>query len=73
MKPALDDLARDVGDSTGHTVTMVSATADCLSRSDERGVRRSRRAWTASAFIKYLLAPAAARTIKAKGMEPGSE
>jgi molybdate transport system substrate-binding protein len=30
-------------------------------------------AQTASAFIKYLLAPDAARAIKAKGMEPGSE
>lgn len=28
---------------------------------------------TASAFIKYLLAPDAARVIKAKGMEPGSD
>ena|SRR5947209_27157 len=27
MKPALDDLARDFGDSTGHTVRMVYATA----------------------------------------------
>jgi ABC-type molybdate transport system substrate-binding protein len=33
----------------------------------------AKEAETASAFIKYLLAPAAARTIKAKGMEPGSE
>ena len=33
----------------------------------------TKEAETASAFIKYLLAPAAARAIKAKGMEPGSE
>jgi len=33
----------------------------------------ARAADTASAFIRYLLAPDAARAIKAKGMEPGSE
>ena len=33
----------------------------------------SKEAATASEFIKYLLAPEAARAIKAKGMEPGSE
>jgi molybdate transport system substrate-binding protein len=33
----------------------------------------AREAETASAFIRYLLAPDAARVIKAKGMEPGSE
>jgi len=32
----------------------------------------AKEAATASAFIKYLLAPDAARVIKAKGMEPGS-
>jgi molybdate transport system substrate-binding protein len=33
----------------------------------------TKEAETATAFIKYLLAPDAARAIKAKGMEPGSE
>jgi molybdate transport system substrate-binding protein len=33
----------------------------------------AKEAEAASAFITYLLAPDAARSIKAKGMEPGSE
>ena len=33
----------------------------------------TKEAETAAAFIKYLLAPDAARAIKAKGMEPGSQ
>jgi molybdate transport system substrate-binding protein len=33
----------------------------------------TKQAETAAAFIKYLLAPDAARAIKAKGMEPGAE
>lgn len=33
----------------------------------------AKEAEAASAFIKYLLTPEAARAIKAKGMEPGSE